>query len=842
MSYSDLAHRLEHRYHTKNEFEALLREYAEEHGLDGIYYSVEKKQEALETPCCYFYGFECKDYSPTVQKTLTIEFSASSITVSYSIWSKKNTACNIERDVEEIINSFLDTSHVGRCTLLPTYGDPSKLEITINRFLELKKFVAVFMIDLDHFKDVNSNFGHENADTVIFEYGNLLASLSEERAVVIHRSGDEFYIIMPCDNLIDPLDLAYHIGDKARQHAYKKAPKMILTAAQGIYIASQPVTSFPDIIKYAENAYSGKSSENGEDSENAKEGEDGKKRDSVRFYQPSPVGKIQEPALDRNLAYVLTRSQLDDLHVFRNPFLDFISLMMSRCGDSKKITPEIVNKEVEHWLSWLKPDPVLGMRFLDQNADDDLICAWSYEELAFALFHGICRNTACHGKKVNLVFNPEQSESFQILLDDKIVYSYGQAFDPASFSDYTIQLPDCPIDDCTIRNTVLVRIGYGPLPIPNCFYRVIKIDTRPSTGGNLPDFWAGALSELISLMSVDESVDHVIVYGNASNAQNICNILHDIENWGTQEYTWDVLAKQTKQSPTGIQNCKERLTGRITFIDEEDTNKLIQELMCTYSEAHLRRREPSADKTHEHRFLNRRLVDDSFQLQLKDGCTVGTMEEAYPLILEILRSHTGTEMSDEAGRKLKELDNFRLTITNPSSKSIPQYFREQTTDLEQYYKNSFGTEDGFFQKHLKEGGQYDAVLQHIVKLINANGLKYATRRALLVVPHIIEDQNNITPLGLVSVHISPRQINNEIVFHFSFTWRTVEAVIGLPYSLFGSVKYAETLLEEIKERLHNAQTPVLKMGNVSYIAYSLHMFLDPPYEQIVRGIINDATR
>ena len=112
---------------------------------------------------------------------------------------------------------------------------------------------------------------------------------------------------------------------------------------------------------------------------------------------------------------------------------------------------------------------------------------------------------------------------------------------------------------------------------------------------------------------------------------------------------------------------------------------------------------------------------------------------------------------------------------------------------------------------------------------------------MLVVPQTIENPEDIAPLGLVAVYIAPRVSQDGIVLDYSFSWRTVEAVVGFPYSLFGSIKYAEKILATVQERCASVQRGRIKIGTLSYMAYSLHMFMDDAYTRIVRGIVNNAS-
>lgn len=830
---NDIIQMLSQSFYTKTEFNNLLLDYINQHGLEGIFFDVKKSHEKISHPCSYVYGTKVRGQSAKTQKAISVV--DGSITINCSIWSQQNVSSEIEDEVLNIIKKYLNTEIIYRSTLLPSYEHQHedewldrKLESTIKRFIDAGKSVAVFMMDLDHFKDVNDQNDHSIGGSVLFEFSNLITLCCEEKAVIIHRSGDEFFVIMPYTNLVDPLELAYSIREKVKCHSYQNVSQRIdLTAAQGIYLITDDKTSFKDAVFHAEKAYK-------------PDGQD-KYRDSVRMACLPGTAPQRVPS-DRDLAYAVVRSHLADRSIFFNPYLDFISFMMSECGKTEDILVKDLQAKIEQWVSWFDPAEASGMQFLSLKEDINFACDWSYEELAFALFHGLCRNPISRGKNINLSFNPNQGASFIISLDSEPIYSYGDAFDLVEGQGYEITLPNYSIEECAVRNIVLIHIGYEPLIIPDCFFRVIRIDARPFTGGYLPDFWAGALSELIDLVSEKSFINQVVVYGNRENAKKLCGILDDIEHWSDGNCLLSI-AKQTKQLPMSIEKCKERLKGHILFVNERDKDSLIQWLKQIYSESPLEENFLSQDESDAQVFLDRNLSYEPIRLKIEDGCTVNTMEEAFPTVLEIIRKYGLDEiMTDQAGRELKELTNFKLTITNPSSKSIPEYYSDQESDLIEYYQSVLGKSDGFFQTHLEENGQYQAVLQHIISLIDGSKLKYATRRALLVIPHKVKDKEDISPLGLVSVYISPRQVNDRIIFNFSFTWRTVEAVVGLPYSLYGSVKYAEHLLDEIKKGLGNPQTSILKIGHVSYMAYSLHMFLDPPYARIVRGIINDATK
>lgn len=361
----------------------------------------------------------------------------------------------------------------------------------------------------------------------------------------------------------------------------------------------------------------------------------------------------------------------------------------------------------------------------------------------------------------------------------------------------------------------------------------------------MPDFWAAALSELIELLWDKPFIEHVLVCGKREHGQTFCDILEHCSQWGDGAYSFSFLAKKIRQPIEHIQDCQKRLADAVQFIRSDDRQRLISSVaeICQMDSwcQHI----PSLNSDTCHHFLNRSLGYERIKLGIEDGCVVDTMEEAFPTVLEIIRNCSVNNyldnIRDQAGRVFRELPNFKVVIKKPSSKHVPEYYEEEKEQLEFYYQSVFGDEDGFFQKYLRENGQYDSVLRHIEYLITEDGIQYATRRAILIVPHVIDNPEDITPLGLVSAYIAPRILGKDIILDFTFTWRTVEAIVGFPYSLYGSIRYAEKILGAVQRECSSSQGSRLKMGTLSYLAYSFHMFLDKPYTQIIRGIINDAS-
>lgn len=825
LHYQKLLNCISESFWTKQEFDVMLQQYAESVGLKRVAFQVSGPnwEETV-------YGKMLPDVEPQVMSTLSSEGDVPKIIC--HIWSEQAVEPQTQEDLSKIIHNYLYLPPTSEC-LLPFYGVAEikeRCNVTLHRFISQGHTVAVFMVDLDHFKEVNDKYDHDTGSRVLAQFSDLLRQQClGENAIVIHRSGDEFFLLMPYNDASAPLRLAYRIREAARTYTYEGVQGISLTAAQGICLCQDSTVSFEEAVTMAENAY------------NPKGKHQTKKRDSVRLVCPGshPPSRGEE---DRDRAFVIVKTHLDCDCLFRNPYLDFLSSIAANQMDETN-----VQSELDCAIDWITPGEATGMQLLSKSSEIGYQCEWSIDELAFTLFHGLCRNNMIR-RQMPLQLNFfKESQGFSITSDKVVLYQCPEDLTSSKSKSYSLILPEKMAEQYETRTSILVQIGYQELStLEDCFYRVIRIDSRATIGGNLPDFWAAALSELIELLWKNPFLQHVLVYGKREHGQTFSDVLEHCSQWGTSPYSYSFLAKKTQQPIEHIQHCQKCLAHAIRFIEAGENEHLISAMVevCQKDYWFQQQLSPLSD-VHRH-FLERKLDYERIRPSIEDGCIVDTLEEAFPTVLEIIRNcfddHHLDCIKDQAGRVFQELTNFKVVIRKPNSKYVPEYYEEEKERLEYYYQSVFGDRDGFFQKHFQENGQYDAVLSHILHLISDDGLQYATRRAVLVLPHIVKDPDDITPLGLVSVYIAPRKLGEEIKFDFSFTWRTVEAVVGFPYSLYGSVRYAEQLLETIRQTCIPSWKEHLRMGSVSYLAYSLHMFLDNSYTQIIRGIINDASK
>ena len=97
----------------------------------------------------------------------------------------------------QIQNDLATLAHYDPLTKLPNrvlLGD--RLEQAIINARRHNLLVAVVFLDLDDFKSVNDNYGHQIGDEVLIEFGNLIRGALRETDSIARFGGDEFILLL----------------------------------------------------------------------------------------------------------------------------------------------------------------------------------------------------------------------------------------------------------------------------------------------------------------------------------------------------------------------------------------------------------------------------------------------------------------------------------------------------------------------------------------------------------------------------------------------------------------------------------------------------------------------
>ena len=89
------------------------------------------------------------------------------------------------------------------------------------RARHLRSSLSVIMLDIDHFKQVNDNYGHLAGDQVLIEVAKRISGSLRRVDIVCRYGGEEFAIILPETNLLLAEQVADRIWSKITSNPFK---------------------------------------------------------------------------------------------------------------------------------------------------------------------------------------------------------------------------------------------------------------------------------------------------------------------------------------------------------------------------------------------------------------------------------------------------------------------------------------------------------------------------------------------------------------------------------------------------------------------------------------------
>jgi|GEM_PF-1213377 len=115
--------------------------------------------------------------------------------------------------------------------------------------------LAVMIIDLDYFKNVNNSLGHIVGDKLLQQISRRLIGLLDKNNVLARMGGDEFTILMPqIDDPSRAYDLAARILKALNGSYIIEHHEMYITASIGISLCPDDATEPAAIMKHADTA------------------------------------------------------------------------------------------------------------------------------------------------------------------------------------------------------------------------------------------------------------------------------------------------------------------------------------------------------------------------------------------------------------------------------------------------------------------------------------------------------------------------------------------------------------------------------------------------------------
>ncbi len=812
----------------------------------------------------------------------------------------RTAICKLEIDqVDNMVASFsnLVLTHWGprdQGTLLPRLadaGEEARILQSIQEMIGRATFFAVLHTDLDKFKLVNTEFGETAGNKVIRAFANRMREELSDFGLVVRTGGEEFSAFLVSD---DPTDFFTRADRLRRRMESENLPEIQRPNTCSIGLAVYKVSTLPanlgsidEVLTQARNAEM-RAKEKGRNRICLPESE---VPNSTSISKANALGELRRSAL-------ASRMKLDEVatSAFGTPFanalqsllsaklsepglkFETLAITISKFVDSIDVTPHPLpwsalesSSPIDVQSGWPQPfvsaiptvvwGAIVAQSLLSSTFRSAKLLS-PKDELEFKLV-ALDAETSSKDRS-NLVLEIRGSENvvnislgpFPHKPTPHVKVCVGRPWYPsdsrpeggiiraiahqddtsATYYEYLSPCILMPIGDSAIRAVKVVSQYVAA---------VVEIDDRPVFGGGLPDFWQSNLGRVVRVCLQNANIQKIIAVGNETGAAQTIGML----KLSKLEWTGRLHELQRRLSIGAhlLQAFRERDIEFEIVPENAIDRDMLKTVVDSISSKNLRTPDQAQNINFDRERQARRLAVPaatvSNQLSITDGFRCKSLADAYPQAIQLLRSSDEAAQTEPNRRSFREFPCFKLVLTDPFQDEIPDYWADEDKSLKDYIIKNFTSPDGLFGKRLIKtlsDGQNvrDFGIEALVLAIKE---RRPTRRITL--PVATGDVQLDQPLGLVMVQIMPRYREGRWHIDFQWIWRTVEALVGFPFSAIGSIRWSRDFFNSAKQRLReNDDLTPIELGQLTYLALSFHMFLDLGDLEIARAIVQDASR
>lgn len=115
--------------------------------------------------------------------------------------------------------------------------------------------VSLAILDIDFFKAINDEFGHDVGDSVIVHLTELAGRAKRDTDLLARIGGEEFALLLPETTLSDASTVAERIRHVIATRPFGKAPHSVAaTVSIGVAASTDTMAGFTDLMKAADDA------------------------------------------------------------------------------------------------------------------------------------------------------------------------------------------------------------------------------------------------------------------------------------------------------------------------------------------------------------------------------------------------------------------------------------------------------------------------------------------------------------------------------------------------------------------------------------------------------------
>lgn len=159
-----------------------------------------------------------------------------------------------ERLAYDKLNLDASTDGLTKCFNKAYFNKAIEMEVKKSKVTGLPLTLVIF--DLDHFKKLNDNFGHDAGDYVLKEMSSLIRKNGIREGDIFARyGGEEFVVLLPKTNLKQGFEIAERLRKLVEAHQFIYDSKRLpVTASIGVADYRQGVSNGTDLFKRADSA------------------------------------------------------------------------------------------------------------------------------------------------------------------------------------------------------------------------------------------------------------------------------------------------------------------------------------------------------------------------------------------------------------------------------------------------------------------------------------------------------------------------------------------------------------------------------------------------------------
>ena len=132
-----------------------------------------------------------------------------------------------------------------------------ELELYFENAKRSGKELSILMIDLDNFRAINDNYGHDTGDIVLMKIVEAFQESLDKESILARYGGDEFFVILPDTSLDKSAKIAEQLRKRIESvHVMKKRDGSMfdITASIGVATFPDDTTELNSLKEFADKA------------------------------------------------------------------------------------------------------------------------------------------------------------------------------------------------------------------------------------------------------------------------------------------------------------------------------------------------------------------------------------------------------------------------------------------------------------------------------------------------------------------------------------------------------------------------------------------------------------